>query len=215
MNYLRRRCTWNIQISPQTIITKLMPVSYLFPFISACWERNKISWEVTLVSLWTQTNFGGIYNNYSGLLALWWCKQNANWQHWVIPQTVPYSEQRSWKQQVLPRDNGKVRFRLNIDVRKEMEDLRLHAMKRLITFAKGRLNFSCKSTTAANVDVTETLLDNWLKNNHITVDKIYYLRSLFVFFFWRILAFKFISQPQKTGRKTESCGNSLKLDLSE
>ena len=77
-----------------------------------------------------------------------------------------------------------MRFRLNIDVRKEMEDLRLHAMKQLITFAKGRLNFSCKSTTAANVDVTETLLDNWLKNNHITVDKIYYLRSLFVFFFF-------------------------------
>ena len=76
-----------------------------------------------------------------------------------------------------------MRFRLNIDVRKEMEDLRLHAMKQLITFAKGRLTFSCKSTTAANVDVTETLLDNWLKNNHITVDKIYYLRSLFVFFF--------------------------------
>ena len=42
---------------------------------------------------------------------------------------------------------------------------------------------SCKSTTAANVDLTESLLDNWLKNNHITVDKIYYLRSLFVFFY--------------------------------
>ena len=49
-------------------------------------------------------------------------------------------------------------------------------------FVKGRLNFSCKSTTAANVDLTESLLDNWLKNNHITVNKIYHLRSLFVFF---------------------------------
>ena len=49
---------------------------------------------------------------------------------------------------------------------------------------KGRLNFSCKSTTTANVDLTESLLDNWLKNNHITVDKIYYLRSLFVFVFY-------------------------------
>ena len=54
---------------------------------------------------------------------------------------------------------------------------------KLITFVKGRLNFSCKSTTAADVDLTESLLDNWLKNNHITVDKIYYLRSLFVFFY--------------------------------
>jgi len=63
-----------------------------------------------------------------------------------------------------------------------MEDSRLNAIKQLITFVKGRLNFSCESTTAANVDLTESLLHNWLKNNHITVDKIYYLRSLFVFF---------------------------------
>ena len=62
-----------------------------------------------------------------------------------------------------------------------MGDLRLNAIKQLITFVKGRLNFSCKSTTAANVDLTESLLDNWLKDNHFTVDKIYYLRSLFVF----------------------------------
>ena len=60
--------------------------------------------------------------------------------------------------------NGTMRFRLNIDVRKEMEDSRLNAIKQLITFVKGRLNFSCKSTTAANVDLTESLLDNWLKN---------------------------------------------------
>ena len=46
----------------------------------------------------------------------------------------------------------------------------------------------------------ESLLDNWLKNDHITVDKIYYLRSLFVSFFLRILVFKFISQPQETGK---------------
>ena len=52
--------------------------------------------------------------------------------------------------------NGKVKFRLNIDVRKEMEDSRLNAIKQLITFVKGRLNF----TTAANVDLTESLLDN-------------------------------------------------------
>ena len=39
--------------------------------------------------------------------------------------------------------NGRVRFRLNIDVRKEMEDSRLNAIKQLITFVKDRLNFSC------------------------------------------------------------------------
>ena len=74
--------------------------------------------------------------------------------------------------------NGKVRFRLNIDVRKEMEDSRLNA----IEVRKRSTDFSCKSTTAAIVDLMESLTDKWLKNNHITVDKIYYLRSLFVFF---------------------------------
>jgi len=80
--------------------------------------------------------------------------------------------------------NGKVRFRLNIDVRKEMKDSRPNAIKQPITFVKYRLNFSCKSTPAANVDLTESLLDNWLKNNHITIDKIHYLRSLLAFFFY-------------------------------
>ena len=65
-----------------------------------------------------------------------------------------------------------MRFRPNIDVRKEMEDSRLNAIEclKLITFVKGQLDFSYKSTTAANVDLTESLLDKWLKNNHITVD---------------------------------------------
>ena len=86
---------------------------------------------------------------------------------------------------------------------------------KLITFVKGRLNFSCKSTTAANVDLTESLLDNWLYN-HITVDTfVKYITFAICLYFLRILVFKFISQPQKTGTKTESCGNSLKLDLSE
>ena len=78
---------------------------------------------------------------------------------------------------------GTVRFRLNIDIRKEMEDSRLNAIKRPILFVKGRLNFSSRTTTAAKVPLTESLLDNWLKNNHIAVDKIYYLSSLFVPFF--------------------------------
>ena len=67
--------------------------------------------------------------------------------------------------------NGKVRFCLNIEVRKEKEDSWLNVIK-------GRLNFSSKSATAANVHLTESLLDNWLKNNHITIDILYYLRSL-------------------------------------
>jgi len=107
-------------------------------------------------------------------------------QHWIIPQTVSYSEQKKiennkYYEETTELEKYKVRFLLNIDVRKKMEDSGLNAIKQLITFVKVRLNFSCKSTTAANIDLTESLLDNWLKNNHITVDKMYYLRSLFVF----------------------------------
>ena len=110
--------------------------------------------------------------------------------------------------------NGKVRFRRNIDVRKEKEDSRLNAMRQLITFAKFRLNFSSKSiTTAANVHLTESLLDSWLKNNNITGDIIYYLCSLFVPFLTNF-SFQIYFSTAKN-RKTEFCGNMLKLDLSE
>ena len=63
-------------------------------------------------------------------------------QQWVIPQSVPYSVESvqteklettstAKKQQNLT--NGKVRFCLNIDVRKEMEDSRLNAIECLKT----------------------------------------------------------------------------------
>ena len=54
--------------------------------------------------------------------------------------------------------NGKVRFGLNIDVRKEKEDSWLNAIKTKIAFVKGRLNFRSKST--ANVRLMESVLDN-------------------------------------------------------
>ena len=94
------------------------------------------------------------------------------------------------------------------DIRKEMEDSRLNAIKQPIPFVKGRLNFSSKTTTAAKVPLMESLLDNCLKNNHVTVDKIYYLSSLFV------LCFQFYFSTAEN-RKTEFCGNALKLDLIE
>ena len=89
-----------------------------------------------------------------------------------------------------------------------MEDSRLNAVKQPIPFVKGLLNFSSKTTTAAKVPLTESLLDNCLKNNHVTVDKIYYLSSLFV------LCFQFYFSTAEN-RKTEFCGNALKLDLIE
>ena len=59
-------------------------------------------------------------------------------QHCVIPQTVPYSVQSrklettstTKKQQYMK--NSKVRFRLNVDVRKEMEDSRLNEYHRML-----------------------------------------------------------------------------------
>ena len=108
--------------------------------------------------------------------------------------------------------NGKVRFRLNIDIRNEMEDSWLNAIRQLITFAKFRLNFSSKNTTA-NVHLTESFLDNWLKNNNVTVDIIItFAVSLYLLF----TNFSFqIYFSTAENRKTEFCGNALKLDLSE
>ena len=97
--------------------------------------------------------------------------------------------------------NGTLRFRLNIDIRMEMEDSRLNAIKQPILFVKGRLNFSSNTTTAAKIPLTESLLDNWLKNNHITVDKIITFAVCSYLFFLRILVFKVISQPRKTGKQ--------------
>ena len=47
--------------------------------------------------------------------------------------------------------NGTVRFRLNIDIRKKMEDSRLNAIKQPILIVKGQLNFSSKTSTASKV----------------------------------------------------------------
>ena len=65
----------------------------------------------------------------------------------------------------------KVRFRLqNIDIRKKKEGSWWNAIKTKVAFVRGRLKFSRKSTTAANVHLMESLLDNLLRNNHITID---------------------------------------------
>ena len=105
-----------------------------------------------------------------------------------LNNTVPYSRQRNWKHQVLRRNNrtwkmAKWDFAWITTLERKWKTqgwMPWNALK-MITF----VNFSFKSTTEAHVDLTESLLDNWQKNNHITVDKIYYLRhvrSLFVFF---------------------------------
>ena len=82
-------------------------------------------------------------------------------------------------------ENGKVRFRLNIDVRKEEKGSCLNAIKTKTAFVKSRL-----SAQQPNVHLMDSLSDNWLKNNHISVVIIYYLRSLLVsVLFLRVLVF--------------------------
>ena len=142
MNYLRRSCTWNIQISPLTKITKLMPASYLFPFISQHAEnetKSRKRW------FWLACEHRRILVGYlkllrySGLWALWWCKKNANWTTlsyfsncsiFSAKKLETTSTTKKWQQNL---KNCKVRFRQNIDVRKEMEDSRLNAIECLKT----------------------------------------------------------------------------------
>ena len=93
-----------------------------------------------------------------------------------------------------------------------MEDSRLNSIRQLITVAKFGLNFSSKRTTAANVQLTESLLDNCLKNNNIAVNITYYLLSHFVSFFFTNFSFQNLFLNCK---KTEKNIILWQLDLSE
>ena len=79
--------------------------------------------------------------------------------------------------------------------------------------------FSCSHSISHSFAALTRSISMWTLEDkyHISARPciILYLPSQSVCIFVRILVFKFISQPQKTGTKTESCGNSLKLDLSE
>ena len=55
--------------------------------------------------------------------------------------------------------SSKVRFHLNIEVRKEKEDW-LNEIKTKIVFVKERLSLSSKTTQAANAHLIDALLDN-------------------------------------------------------
>ena len=66
--------------------------------------------------------------------------------------------------------NSKVRFQLNLEVKKQKGDW-LNAIKTKIAFVKDQLHLSTKNTRAANAHLMEALLDNWLKNNHIPLEK--------------------------------------------
>ena len=94
----------------------------------------------------------------------------------VIPklfyiQSKEIGNKKCYEETRIKKCQSEVSIRLNIDIRKEKEDSLLNVKE------KGRLNFSRKSKTASNFHLVESLLENWLKNNYITVD-IYYLRSL-------------------------------------
>ena len=136
MNYLRRRWPWIIQISPVTKATKLMPASCFHLSLHAENEtKSRKRW------FWLACEHRRIlvgYLKFFRFMSAWWCKQNANWTtlsySWncsIFSAKKLETTSTTKKQQNLK--NGKVRFRLNIDVRKEMEDSRLNAIECLKT----------------------------------------------------------------------------------
>ena len=156
-----------------------------------------------LISLWTGNQ---VIRFMSVMVVQTKCKLNNT--KLSSSRTVSYSEQRNRKQQELRKNNRTWKMAQWDFAWILTLERRWNAIKQPIPFVKGRLNFSSKTTTATKVPLMESLLDNWLKNNHITVDKIYYLSSLFV------LCFQFYFSTAEN-RKTEFCGNALKLDLIE
>jgi len=152
----------NIQISPLTKITKLMPaineLSVSIYLSMSTTTTNLL--QVILVSLWTQTDISGIFK----IIQIYERNDGANKmqieQYWGIPQTVLYEsifrakklETKSTTKKQENLKNGKVRCRLDIEVRKETEDSWLTSMKTKIAFVKGRLNISSNNTIAANRD---------------------------------------------------------------
>ena len=77
--------------------------------------------------------------------------------------------------------------------------------------------FSKTPTTATKVPLTESLLDNWLKNNHITVDKIYYTYITFAvcLFFFTNFGFQIYFSTAENRHKNRILWQLAKLDLGE
>ena len=81
--------------------------------------------------------------------------------------SLPNKQIRNKKYYEANKENlksSKVRFHLNIEVKKEKEDW-LNEIKTKIVFVKDRLNLAGKTTQAASAHLIDILLDNWLKNN--------------------------------------------------
>ena len=77
-----------------------------------------------------------------------------------------------------------------------MEDSLLNAIERLKT------DYARKLRSTDKVDLTECLLDSWLKNNHITADKIYYLSQSVCIFYTTPRYLKEVSQDMYFPRRS-------------
>ena len=135
MNYFRRSCEWNIQISPLTKITKLTHASYLFPFISQHAEnetksRKRWFWLASEHRRILHVGYLRLLRFMSVMMVQTKCKLNnklfLKLFHIGAKKLETTSTTKNWQQNL---KNCKVRFRLNIDVRKEMEDSRLNAIE--------------------------------------------------------------------------------------
>ena len=172
MNYLRHR---NIPIFA-TKITKLMP------------EINELSVSIYLSMPTTKTKlvkddwilvgYLKLFRFMSVMMVQAKCKlTKLTYSSNCSIFSAKKLETKSTTKKQKNLKNGKLRFRLNIDVRKDKEDSWLNAIKTKIAFVNGGLNLTSKIRVQQQPMFT---LWNWLKSNHITVDIIYCLRSLLV-----------------------------------
>ena len=135
-------------------------------------NENKPRKRWFMVSLWTQTDCSGIYDLtlfrfMSIMMVQTKCKLNNTelFSNCSIfrAKKLQHEETREvekWQSEILPEYywHQKGEERLLAECNKN---------KNCINFVKGWLHyFSSKSTTTASVYLMQSLLDNWLKNNH-------------------------------------------------
>ena len=136
MNYLRRRCAWNIQILRPPKITSWCLRAICFHLSQH--DENETKYHKRL--FWFACEHRRILVGYlklfrfmSIMMVQTKCKLNKTelFLELFHIQCKEIATSTMTKRQKLK--NGKVRFRLNIDVRKEMEDSRLYAIECLKT----------------------------------------------------------------------------------
>ena len=147
-----RHFTEHSEISPLTKITKLMPAINELPvyiYLNMLRTKTNLVRGDFAVSLLTQRDFGGTFQNNSHLIERYDCESKMQmlielFLKLFYIQIIEIRNKKYYEENKEHLKKGKVRFRL-IDVRKEKEESwlnGLNAIKTKIAFVKDRLNFS-------------------------------------------------------------------------